>query len=269
MNFILKVLNKFILSTFFLFALYSCEKKGCMDPTAFNYDPEANVSDSSCIPKVFGCTDSLASNYNPNANIMTDGSCTVYEYIDIELDDCAGNFKCRKVKIDLKKVSDFTFYFIYNTVDTISKSIYKNGYSYISKKVLFLDTLKYSPNFTNSKSLDEIYLPIGSKIKVVQHYKNYKRSNYITLTGSNSDDDFYIISPAKKVRYKVERLQYGGIAFGQNEVTWHNKFLNKIQKIDFWFEKPPDQIEVTSYSFNGTTIDMSGLPNFRYHIKRY
>ena len=71
------------------------------------------------------------------------------------------------------------------------------------------------------------------------------------------------------MRYKVERLQYGGIAFGQNEVTWHNKFLNKIQKIDFWFEKPPDQIEVTSYSYNGTTIDMSGLPNFRYYIKRY
>ena len=249
--------------------LGSCEKKGCMDPIAFNYDPEANVSDSSCIPKIYGCTDSLASNYNPNANIMTDGSCAVYEYLHIDLDDCAGNFKCRKVKIDLKKVSDFTFYFIYNNVDTITKSIYKNGYNYISKKVLFLDTLEYSPNSTNRKSLDEIYLPIGSKIKVLQVYKSFKRTNYINLGGSYSDDDFYIISPARKVRYKVERLQYGGIAFGQNEVTWHNKFLNKIHKIDFWFVKPPNEIEVTNYSFNGTTIDMSGLPNFRYHIKRY
>jgi len=46
-------------------------------------------------------------------------------------------------------------------------------------------------------------------------------------------------------------------------------YFEEQSDVDFWFEKPPDQIDVTSYSFNGTTIDMSGLPNFRYHIKRY
>lgn len=42
--------------------------RGCMDSTAFNYDPTANVDDGSCIPIIFGCLDSSASNYNPMAN---------------------------------------------------------------------------------------------------------------------------------------------------------------------------------------------------------
>lgn len=47
---------------------------GCTDSTAFNYDSLANTDDGSCIPVVLGCTDSTALNYNPNANV-DDGSC--------------------------------------------------------------------------------------------------------------------------------------------------------------------------------------------------
>ena len=32
---------------------------GCTDPTAFNYNPQANVDDSSCVPFIYGCIDSL------------------------------------------------------------------------------------------------------------------------------------------------------------------------------------------------------------------
>ena len=46
---------------------------GCMDSTALNYNPLANMPDA-CIPKVFGCTNNLAFNYNPLAN-CDDGSC--------------------------------------------------------------------------------------------------------------------------------------------------------------------------------------------------
>jgi hypothetical protein len=46
---------------------------GCTDPTAFNYNPEANT-ESNCIPKVLGCTNELAFNYNPEAN-TDDDSC--------------------------------------------------------------------------------------------------------------------------------------------------------------------------------------------------
>ena len=48
---------------------------GCIDSTAFNFDPTANVDDGSCIPFIFGCTDNTASNYNSLAN-TDDGSCT-------------------------------------------------------------------------------------------------------------------------------------------------------------------------------------------------
>jgi hypothetical protein len=47
---------------------------GCMDATAFNYNPSATFDDGSCIAKVFGCTDPLASNYDAAAN-TDDGSC--------------------------------------------------------------------------------------------------------------------------------------------------------------------------------------------------
>jgi hypothetical protein len=57
----------------------------CLDPTAFNYTPfdslTANTNDSLlCIARVFGCTDSTFINYNPLAN-TDDSSCAF----------CAGN----------------------------------------------------------------------------------------------------------------------------------------------------------------------------------
>ena len=54
--------------------------EGCMDPTAFNYDPNATFDDGSCIPKIFGCNDPIALNYHPMAN-TNDGNC-IYEYTD-------------------------------------------------------------------------------------------------------------------------------------------------------------------------------------------
>jgi len=54
-------------------------KKGCMDPDATNYDPEAMISDDSCeyLPPevVKGCTNIDALNFNPDAT-EDDGSCT-------------------------------------------------------------------------------------------------------------------------------------------------------------------------------------------------
>ena len=48
---------------------------GCMDSTAFNYDPLANVEiPGSCIAVVEGCMDDDAFNYSVNANV-DDGSC--------------------------------------------------------------------------------------------------------------------------------------------------------------------------------------------------
>ena len=48
---------------------------GCMDPTALNYNPLANIDDGSCVLPIYGCTQHQATNYNPLANV-DDGSCT-------------------------------------------------------------------------------------------------------------------------------------------------------------------------------------------------
>ena len=42
---------------------------GCMDSTAFNYNPLANTDDTNCIQVVLGCTNNLAFNYDPLANV--------------------------------------------------------------------------------------------------------------------------------------------------------------------------------------------------------
>ena len=48
--------------------------QGCMDPLAFNYDPDATEDDGACVAVVLGCMDNTMFNYNPTANI-SDGSC--------------------------------------------------------------------------------------------------------------------------------------------------------------------------------------------------
>ena len=45
----------------------SCKKNGCTDPSAYNYDSNANTDDGSCTYE--GCTDPLAVNYDPNATV--------------------------------------------------------------------------------------------------------------------------------------------------------------------------------------------------------
>ena len=48
----------------------SCSKEGCTDPTAFNYNAEADSDDGSC--DFEGCTDPMAANYDSNATISSE-----------------------------------------------------------------------------------------------------------------------------------------------------------------------------------------------------
>ena len=51
---------------------------GCMDETAFNYNPNATIDDGYCIPVMEGCMDYDASNYDLEANTSCSSCC---EYI--------------------------------------------------------------------------------------------------------------------------------------------------------------------------------------------
>ena len=59
------------------------ESTGCMDPGAFNYNPDAEVDDGSCIDIILGCTDENADNYNSLAN-TDDGTCSIAGCMNIE-----------------------------------------------------------------------------------------------------------------------------------------------------------------------------------------
>ena len=62
---------------------------GCMDDDYVEYNPLANVNDSSCATlKIYGCTDSTMYNYNPSANTMDDIDQCTYDLI---LHDLVGN----------------------------------------------------------------------------------------------------------------------------------------------------------------------------------
>jgi hypothetical protein len=50
------------------------EVYGCMNPIAFNFNPNATIDNDSCILPIFGCIDPLAQNYNSGAD-TDDGSC--------------------------------------------------------------------------------------------------------------------------------------------------------------------------------------------------
>ena len=52
-----------------------CYIGGCTDAAAVNYDPNACQDDGSCIVPIIGCTDVGAYNYNPSANISDSTSC--------------------------------------------------------------------------------------------------------------------------------------------------------------------------------------------------
>lgn len=54
--------------------IVTLEVLGCTDRNFFNWNPEANVDDGSCVPKVYGCIHPLALNYNPGANV-DNGAC--------------------------------------------------------------------------------------------------------------------------------------------------------------------------------------------------
>ena len=61
-----KIITIVILATSFI----ACNKEGCTDPTATNYNAEATSDDGTC--SIEGCTDPNAVNYDSNANVSTD-----------------------------------------------------------------------------------------------------------------------------------------------------------------------------------------------------
>ncbi|NRA67769.1 MAG: hypothetical protein HRU19_25025 [Pseudobacteriovorax sp.] len=48
---------------------------GCTNPQSLNFDPNATVSNGSCIAKIIGCMDPTSPDFNPNANVSDSRLC--------------------------------------------------------------------------------------------------------------------------------------------------------------------------------------------------
>ena len=121
---------------------------GCMNPTAFNYNINANVDDGSCIEIVYGCIDENALNYNQNAN-TDDGSCI--EIIYGCTDSTANNFNANA------NVDDGTCDFSVGIEDIIVEGIFFTENPVITKSTLYY-------NYPEGKADVKFYNIIGKLI---------------------------------------------------------------------------------------------------------
>ena len=71
--------------------LSTCDYYGCTDSIAFNFNPNSNVDDGSCVSVIYGCIDTAAANFNLLAN-TDDGTCTYCSalYFNINHVTCNG-----------------------------------------------------------------------------------------------------------------------------------------------------------------------------------
>jgi len=250
---------------------FNREIKGCMDPTAFNYNPKANAPDL-CVPIIMGCTEEDAINYNSKANVMLDSSCIIVRINS--WDNRSYNFNQSKIYIDQAKYNNVSYKFIYNISDTIRKeyeSKYHNGNSYIFRyfEINKLDTITYttaeSIRMIEANSLSVISLPKSDNIKVIEDINGIERTYYINIQNKE-----YILNPKKYYKYRFETAKYGSLAFsfGAEDVSYGKGFCVEIEDdIDFWFKDFPSQITVTESTKYG--ISSSLRTYSRNNITRY
>lgn len=148
---------------------------GCMDTSAFNYNPQANIADSSCIAKVYGCTDSTAFNFNANAN-TNDGSCVPIIYGCT--DSTASNFNPQANTNDNACEYETS---IFTTENGVKLFLYPNPIT--AQSVLYF-----------SEQQAQVYLTIYNNLgKEVFHFEG-KKVEKIFLNASNWTKGVYFFT---------------------------------------------------------------------------
>ena len=82
----------------------------------FNYNPDANTDNGTCIEFAYGCIDSAAFNYDPLANTLDPnipccyvGGCTDSEALNYDEDSCYDDGSCIEIIIGCTDVSAYNY----------------------------------------------------------------------------------------------------------------------------------------------------------------
>ena len=124
---------------------------GCTTPGQFNYDPNAEYNDGSCVPIVYGCTNPAANNYDPSAN-TDDGSC-VTTNLSLTLSGASPATNGSNVNVT-SNVSGALGGISYAWSDgtTASNNIYTGSSTTVTKTLTITDAGRTAPNNTAQAS---------------------------------------------------------------------------------------------------------------------
>ena len=159
---------------------------GCTTPGQFNYDPNAEYDDGSCVPIAYGCTNPAASNYDPSAN-TDDGSC-VTTSLSLTLSGASSATNGSNVNVT-SNVSGALGSISYAWSDgtTASNNIYTGSSTTVTKTLTITDAGRTAPNNTAQASKNVTFTAATPQ-------------NY-TLTGSTTDNTGSNISASGSTSY--------------------------------------------------------------------
>ena len=148
---------------------------GCMNSTAFNYDPLATVDNGTCYPFIYGCMNTNANNFIPLVNDTA---------IDVNTDDGSCTYDCGSVDVSINNNNSID-YSVSNTANTMydqiswvfaypsggsitgsnffgvnsigNASIGSNGSGVYSITAIFTDSTGAIPDCTQTASVNVVY----------------------------------------------------------------------------------------------------------------
>ena len=92
---------------------------GCTDPLALNFNPLATTNDGSCLYGIYGCTDPAANNFDPQANLEQINACQYSANLVYYLDYSASQYMLNW------GISYYSFYDSYNNyIGNITNDFY-------------------------------------------------------------------------------------------------------------------------------------------------
>ena len=171
-----------------------CYVSGCTDNSSLNYDSLSCYDDGSCIPSIIGCLNSTASNYNPLANVSTFNGGAFDNSIG------SGSYFAGDQHIIFNSNEEC----IIRSADIYSESINTVTFEIRSSNGIVLDDTTYNITAGKQSIILNFNVPNGNGLQLGLSsnnsglYRNntgvnfpYNIGNMLSVTGSSAGVDYY------------------------------------------------------------------------------